>query len=771
MVSSTVEKRLIALLVAVYVLLGVVYAFKTPLFEAGDELWHYPMVRHLADGNPLPVQVFDPAQAGPWKQQASQPPLYYYLAAGLTFWIDTSDMEEVRWLNPHVDNGIITTDGNINLVVHDPDVSQWRSTALAVRIGRLFSVALGAGTVLLTWGIGRKSVPKRPDIALGAAGMVAFLPMFLFVSGAVNNDNLIMMLAALALFLMVRMVQKTQDIGATVSQVVLLGVVIGAAALSKLSGIGLAALGLGSIFMAQWSVRRRERAVWPAIGRTILDTIWRFLILLIPVALIVGWWYVRNMQLYGDWRGWSAFFAVLGQRAHPATLAQLWDERFGFMMSYWGLFGGVNVPMSGWIYRVLNGLLVVGLLGFAVFVVREMVRFYREWRTDHSGLSIGAVAGGMLDFVERYFGLVACLLWTGAVVYGIIDWATTTWSSQGRLVFSALSAEMILLATGLAGLFSYRSGRWIMGAVVGFLFVVAALAPFVWIAPAYSAENVTQSAEYMPVNYTFGDVMELTGYHVSTMDAQPGDAVDVTLEWQVLQEMDRDWSVFVHFTDPVTETPAAQRDMFPGQGLLATRLLEPGNTLVNRYHVVIPPTATSPATLALSVGLYDYATGERLQTETGADTVVLDAIQLLSRSGEVPNPTNVNLGDELEIVGYEIDERRVAVGGEVVLTVYIRPIDALDRDYTIFAQLIDPGDNTRWAAFDLPQATTQWSSDTVQTVTLPLHVDPAAPAGVFPLIVGAYTSADGIFENLPIVVDKRITNDNFYQLTQVRIDE
>lgn len=65
MVSSTVEKRLIALLVAVYVLLGVVYAFKTPLFEAGDELWHYPMVRHLADGNPLPVQVFDPAQAGP----------------------------------------------------------------------------------------------------------------------------------------------------------------------------------------------------------------------------------------------------------------------------------------------------------------------------------------------------------------------------------------------------------------------------------------------------------------------------------------------------------------------------------------------------------------------------------------------------------------------------------------------------------------------------------------------------------------------------------
>ena len=50
-------------------------------------------------------------------------------------------------------------------------------------------------------------------------------------------------------------------------------------------------------------------------------------------------------------------FAVLGQRAHPATLAQLWDERFGDDVG-WGLFGGVNVPMSSWIYRVLNGLLV-----------------------------------------------------------------------------------------------------------------------------------------------------------------------------------------------------------------------------------------------------------------------------------------------------------------------------------------------------------------------------------------------------------------------------
>ena len=180
------ERRLLALILALFVLLGFSYALITPAFEASDELWHYPMVRHLADGNPLPVQVFDPALAGPWNQEASQPPLYYYLAAALTFWIDTSDMEQVRWLNPHVDNGVITPDGNTNLAVHapssgdhDPAADPWAGTLLAIRVVRLFSVLLGAATVYLTYRIAREVAPARPDVALLAAAFNAFLPMFL----------------------------------------------------------------------------------------------------------------------------------------------------------------------------------------------------------------------------------------------------------------------------------------------------------------------------------------------------------------------------------------------------------------------------------------------------------------------------------------------------------------------------------------------------------------------------------------------------------------
>ena len=78
------ENRWLTLILVLFFLLGIVYALLTPVFEASDEVWHYPMIRHLADGNSLPVQVMDPAQAGPWKQEASQPPLYYPAMSGLS---------------------------------------------------------------------------------------------------------------------------------------------------------------------------------------------------------------------------------------------------------------------------------------------------------------------------------------------------------------------------------------------------------------------------------------------------------------------------------------------------------------------------------------------------------------------------------------------------------------------------------------------------------------------------------------------------------------
>jgi hypothetical protein len=786
-----IERRLLALILLLYLALGFTYALITPAFEASDELWHYPMVRHLADGNPLPVQVFDPAQAGPWNQEASQPPLYYYLGAALTFPIDQSDMATARRLNPHVDNGVLTPDGNTNLAVHDPAADPWSGTLLAVRIVRLFSVLLGGLTVYLTYRIAAETAPGRPEVALGAAAINAFLPMFLFISGAVNNDNLALPLASLALLLMIRIVTRRR---ASYFQVrwwewVSVGVVVGLAALTKEGTLGLFPMALGTAIVAAWQkwvaaergrparsgVRARESrraGVMGAIGALLSAAV----LVLVPAVLIAGWWYYRNIVLYGDWLGWNAFIAVLGERGHPASIAQLWGERRGFMMSFWGLFGGVNVPMPLWVYATLNVILVTSVAGFMVYLARLAAAEWRLWRNGN-----GPWLAQLLDPVERNFGLIVNLVFSAAVVYGLIQWATTTWSSQGRLVFTAISSLATLMALGLAEVGDLldrlmrlqKSARsFVLGAVVVFMFGVAAAAPWLWIRSAYQPPTAAAlPAERLGVD--FGQQMRLVAYEVEYDTLRPGSKVLVRLDWEVLQAMDRDWSVFIHLNDPVLGRPIAQRDMYPGAGLLATSFLEPGERWVDEYVLTIPATAITPADLDLVVGLYDYSSGERLLLADGAESVTLQTLPLAGSDGLYPNPVSLFFEHGLELVGFAVEPRRVTAGDTIDLVTYWRPSQSLPADYTFFAQVVGQ-DTTRYAAADVPPSppTRDWAVGQVVELHHPLTLDPSTPPDAYPLIVGLYTlTADGGFDRLQQVTpDGRLTDD-FLTLTLVRVDE
>jgi hypothetical protein len=90
-----------ALLAVAFFLLAGAYSVSTPLFEAPDELWHYPFVWHLARTGQLPVQ--DPAAPQLWQQEGSQPPLYYALAALLTAIFPADDLPALLSPNPPAD--------------------------------------------------------------------------------------------------------------------------------------------------------------------------------------------------------------------------------------------------------------------------------------------------------------------------------------------------------------------------------------------------------------------------------------------------------------------------------------------------------------------------------------------------------------------------------------------------------------------------------------------------------------------------------------------
>lgn len=746
------HNRALAALLAVFVLLAATYSIATPLFEMSDELWHYPMVKTIADGNGLPVQ--DPNNPGPWKQEGSQPPLYYSLGALATFWIDTSDFDQVSRPNPHVDNGIVTPDGNINLIAHNyqREAWPWRRTALAVHVVRFLSVLCSAGTVYFTYRIGQQVFPDKEWLALAGAGSVAFTPMFMFISAAVNNDNLAVLLAGIGLWLMMRIVREADAGRPTLRGVIWLGMMLGLSAVTKASVLG--QFGLAGLTMAYAAFRRKRWQTFFLEGP---------LILLIAGA-IGGWWYYRNYVLYRDPLGLNVFIAILGRRAHPASLLQLWGERFGFMQSYWGLFGGVNVPMPDWTYAVLNTLAVLSVAGAALVLVLKLRR---------EGTDLSCWMPAMLS-----------LLWIVSVVVPLVaSWARITWSSQGRLVFSAIMCINLWFMAGLAAWLPERVGRMVAGVVLAFMASLTVIAPFAWIQPAYQLpEQLTDS----PSGPTFDffppgsgePAIRLLGYEIGATRVEPGGSIPITLYWESLAPMNRNWSVFVHLEDSA-DFVAGQRDTYPGLGLIATSDLAPGYRWADRYIVPVNASAYAPEKLTVKVGLYDYAPCPDCQRMTRADgstLVALSQIELQARPSTdgVPNPVRYNFGSEMMLLGYRLDAREASPGETVILTLYWRGLRLMQQNYTISTQVLGP-ENTRFAQEDswpldgaLPTST--WTPGELVEDTYQLALDPSTPLGRYKIQVVVYWSSEsGEFKRLQLITEDGRLVDDFVLLTDLRV--
>ena len=746
-------------ILAAFILLGITYSIVVPPFEASDELWHYPMVKYIADHWALPVQ--DPANVGPWRQEGSQPPLYYALAAAATSWIDTADMEVVRHLNPQVDGGVVTPDGNINLVVHRPEreAFPWHGTILAVHLIRLLSVLMGAASVYLTYRIVRQILPQAPGLALGAAAVHAFTPMFIFISGSVNNDNLVVPLSSLALLMLIRLIQRPTAEPIPWARYLLLGVVLGLAALTKTSSLALTVL--TALVVTVRAVRRRSWTEFLAGGAATL----------VPLLAISGWWFARNLRLYGDLTGFSAFFEILGTRDVPADLAQLWRERYSFLAGYWGNFGGLNVPMPAWVYALLNAVTAIAGLGLFVLLFRALVapRLANRWP---------ALDRLALELDVRPWPLLLVLLWGLGVFIPWLGWARVTWSSQGRLVFPAISVWSLLLVLGLGAWLPRRWGRGVAAAFATSLLILSVVAPFAWIQPAYALPDLLTDAQVAAIPHRldveFGGAVRLLGYDLQIDAVEPGHDVPVTLYWETLAPTDRDYAVFVHLLGE-GELLVAQRDTFPGLGQLSTLWLTPGFRWADRTVLRVPPTAYAPDVTQFEVGLFHIPTGERLPAvgSDGAplgDAVRFAGVTITPRPGEVPNPIDVNFGHRMRLVGYSIDQRVTHPGATVTLTLHWEASRPMDTDYTVSAQLIDPqqrkaAQQDSWP----PVPTSAWEPGDRIVDARQLAIHPDAAPGVYDVRIVVYSGGEEGLEPLPIVSPAGEQLADHVVLTRVRV--
>ncbi|MBI5876965.1 MAG: DUF2142 domain-containing protein [Chloroflexi bacterium] len=636
------------LVLVAFLALGAAYGLAAPVFEKPDEPQHFFFVREIAEGRGLPVQV--EGRVDRWQQEGSQPPLYYLLAAVLTAGFDASDWQSVSATNPYAVQGDPQTPGNRNVYLHSAaDGFPGRGTVLAVYATRFVSLLFGAVGLLVTYLLARRVFPGRRGVATTAVAVQAFIPQFLFVSTAVSNDAFAALACGLVLFQAIRVVQGA----ARRRDDVLLGALVGIAALAKLSG---AAMGLVAALAIILYERQRIAAI---VQRGIVSGG--------TALLVAGWWYARNWLLYGDLTGLNRMLAIVGIRNPPPDLWQLLDETEGLRLSFWGLFGWFSILLPETLYLIYGALTVAVVGGLLILGLRRIT----------SRDASRAVEANSLALVVATFGIV---------LVGVLRWGMLTPGLQGRLLFPALSALAVLMSGGLHAWLERPVGRWIVGGLLAGMVAMAAFVPGYVIAPAYALPDLLLASSERPI-VRFGDRIDLIAVSPAVIAAQPGSELPIELRWQVREPLNRAYTLYIKVFGVDDELIAAT-DTYPGFGMFPTTQWPANRLIVDRYRLRIKPNATTPVAGKVVVGWYDRATGAALPPANADGQRVVRPV--VARVNVIPisqptvgpqNRVDAQFADLIALQGYDLSPGKV--------TFYWMALTPLEADYTVFVHALD----------------------------------------------------------------------------------
>ncbi|MCB0197258.1 MAG: glycosyltransferase family 39 protein, partial [Anaerolineae bacterium] len=502
--------------VALFIILGLGYSSLTPIFENSDETLHYPYVKHIADGSGLPLAVPDQL----WNQEGTQPPLYYAIVAVTTFWIDTDNLLDHLQRNPHwlfTDVRSVIND-NQNLVLHGPmDTFPYRHTALAVHIGRWWSLLFGVITVICTFYTGRHFFPTNLPLVITATALTALTPQFLRVSATVSNDSLSAALTSLTVLVALKATRQTnqpasQPSNHPTSQLtlpLLIGVLSALALLTKLSSL-MAAVLAASIIV--WRFLLEGRFNRSNLQRTFR---WLFIIGATTIALS-GWWFYRNYTLYGEWLATETHLNLAGRG--ELSLSEIWSLRREIARAYWATFGWGQIRPPEWVFTLLNGFTQIGTVGVLVAVVAK----FAMGRNQHParippGLSNLPAPGSNAashtpsrTFTDRLqqldlYVILFLLFWLSMSLVLYARWVMEVGSvSHTRLIFPSITAISLLLALGWHMFLPRRIAPMFSGVIAAGLIALNVYSLGWLLYPAFTP-NQQAMTKALPVNVTFLD--------------------------------------------------------------------------------------------------------------------------------------------------------------------------------------------------------------------------------------------------------------------------
>ncbi|MCC6904803.1 MAG: phospholipid carrier-dependent glycosyltransferase [Anaerolineae bacterium] len=775
------------LITALYLVLGVAYSVINPIHEATDELRHFRYVRYIADIGELPVQSGEAGNA-----QAHHPPLYYATAALVSAWVRLDDPLYEPVANPQwgFRNWEVGTD-NKNLYIHGPDEGwPYRGPSLAAHLARWTTLLWGAGTVLLTYLIVLRIFPGRHAIALLAAAIAALNPMFLYLGGAINNDVPAGLAGAAITYLCLLVIRN----GATDRLALWLGVAYGLASLTKFNLVAMLAVIELALLLAIWTAPAPDqRARW-------LRWLRANAIIAGVTLAISGWWYVRNIILYGEPTGFLRLTEIWGAR-DPRAGVQLTGRELGYAWtSLWGRFGYGQIPLPPRFYRGVGILAGVGGLGLAAFITRHSLlrdRPFRRREADTRRISplLERILrrGGPRERQPDLLPLLTAQQWqmlavlaASVVINFIVLYAYITVSpagAMGRFFFPGLPAFAVLISVGVTGLLPRANRAIIAGVITLAMLGFALVALLGYIAPAYQKpppQAAPTSPSLASKDVVIGDFARILDYQVEGAENMlPGSRVDVTITWEALRRTEVPYTLAIQLRH-VQGVLIAERNTYTGHGNYPTSIWEPGRIFTETYHLYLPEYAYAPLDrLYLTVTMFDpedELAPVRIDGEANGDSFWLASdLQTVARPGsEYPNQTYINFDNHFALVGYSIDPLVLWQGQRTKVTLYWLALDPpRDDNYKVFLHVIKGWDE-KWAGADGNPVThdgrtSTWEAGQVYVDERLLDIPGEIPPDNYELELGWFSDTTG--ERLNIVAGDGHIIDNWVMLHRIFVDD
>jgi len=530
-------------------------------------------------------------------------------------------------------------------------------------------------------------------------------------------------------------------------------------------------LSLGIVLALQALVACRKARPWPWLGYTLAGALalyahfYTSFVLVFANVAFAGWWLVR--------------VAREGQQTMRGLLIRWAAAQVAILLLFlpWGHFVAEQVAINATYWH--------GALGLGQIIRDTALAFAAGDRVGTplaQAAALALVAAGLLGLwaaarsgsdlpnrgISRGERALWLVLWLTVPVTALFAISHDRPKFAPRYLLPALPALLLLAGAGGVYLVSlarerrsdpaHRVWRWSAAGgllLVGTLVIGASVASLhrQYLDVAVARPDFRAAAHYVEQYQEMGDAVILVGGH-----SYPAFAYYFEGDLPVYP--------MPHSLLPSTREPLDNRAVAQLAEIVANRerlwlvlwqhrLADPTEVVLNHLLRTCP---------RLDVGQKFHGVALLLFSVTDCD--------LTAQPGP-SHPLHAEFGEQMRLLGYDLEPTAAAPGRTLYLTLYWEAIGEVATNYTTFVQLLGP-DGHIYAQHDRltgddAYPTSRWQPGTVISNSHTPTVSPGAPPGIYKLIVGMYV-AEGDLPRLPVTYPAE-TSDDAIVLVEVKVEE